>query len=183
MDAETEVRAGDMKVMYEECERMLQDMEGWVEERMDDDKERLQARILIHKVFEARFLLERSWKAADTVELEYLVQIVARVWKLYDPHGEFEGRVRQIWAMVAHLNSSGRRDNAQLGACYNDIQIVVNKRDEYQLWCIWDALRQMCAGDGAGAAAVSTMEVKKTVRGAAELHVRLSKRWTRQELE
>lgn len=151
---DNETAVGKRTVIYTESVRMLEDMEDWVEIRMDDKKEWLQARILIHKVFEARFLLSKAWTSSDMDELNYIHDIVQRVWHLYDPNGMFEQRVRQAKGMLRYVREDvydkceGDEERKKLEdkveeGCFL-VERAMNKRDDVQLEYIWNVIRRMC---------------------------------------
>lgn len=92
-------------LLYTACMTMLQVMENWAEDMMysGDEKYVLQARILVEKVHEANFLLDRSCTSGDDDEIEYIYGIVERVYRLYDPFGNLERRAREGFFLLNFL--------------------------------------------------------------------------------
>lgn len=104
---------------------ILGQLEDWVEQLMDEG-EWLQARILIDKVFEARFLVQRALDAQDIDETNYLLGIIQRVKRQYDPAGSLVRQVAECKSMLKFMDT-------QIITCMKDlkqIDMLRNKLDE-----------------------------------------------------
>lgn len=142
----------NLTIILEDCSNILEQLEDWVEQLMDEGQW-LQARILIDKTFEARYLVQ---KASDTENLDdavYLHGILQRVRRQYDPMGSLVTQATQCYTMLRYLDTRvvacmKRPDGIeQLRNKLEEARFLVDravtKRDEGQIHYLLDVIRRL----------------------------------------
>lgn len=139
-------------IILEDCSKILDQLEDWVE-RLMDEGQWLQARVLVDKTFEARHLVQRATDAENEDDAVYLHGILQRVKAQYDPMGSFVKQVTQCRTMLRYLDTrvvACMKRSDEIENLRNKIiearflvDRAVTKRDQRQIDYLLDVIRRL----------------------------------------